>query len=75
MRKANQEIKDEKILDEILSGVTICRVAMMDGELPYIIPFNYGYSDGCLYIHMVILKLAITSMTGKQSSNASMLTR
>ena len=51
MRKTNQEIKDDKILDEILSGVTICRVAMMDGDLPYIAPFNYGYSNGCLYIH------------------------
>jgi len=51
MRKTNQEIKDEKILKEILLGATICRVAMMDGERPYIIPFNYGYMDGCMYIH------------------------
>ncbi len=51
MRKTNQEIKDEKILKEILSGATICRLAMMDGERPYIIPFNYGYRDGCIYIH------------------------
>lgn len=51
MRKANREIKDEAILEEILLGAIICRVAMMDGELPYIVPFNYGYKDGCLYIH------------------------
>jgi len=51
MRKARQEITDELILKEILSGAILCRVAMMDGDLPYIIPFNYGYRDGCLYIH------------------------
>lgn len=51
MRKANQEIKDQKVLEEILSAAIICRVAMMDGDLPYIIPFNYGYRDGCFYIH------------------------
>ena len=51
MRKARQEIKDEKALEEILRGATICRMAMMDGDLPYIIPFNYGYRDGCLFIH------------------------
>lgn len=51
MRKAKQEIRDEKILAEILSGAIICRVAMLDGDRPYIIPFNYGYSDGCLFIH------------------------
>jgi len=51
MRKARLEIKDVKALEEILRGATICRMAMMDGDLPYIIPFNYGYRDGCLFIH------------------------
>lgn len=51
MRKANQEIKDKKVLEEILATATICRVAMMDGDLPYIVPFNYGYSEGIIYIH------------------------
>jgi len=51
MRKARQEIKDVRALEEILRGATICRMAMMDGDLPYIIPFNYGYRDGCLFIH------------------------
>jgi len=51
MRKVNQEIRDEEVLKEILSGAVICRVAMMDGNLPYIIPFNYGYKEGCIFIH------------------------
>jgi nitroimidazol reductase NimA-like FMN-containing flavoprotein (pyridoxamine 5'-phosphate oxidase superfamily) len=51
MRKARQEIKDKHTLEEILSGAILCRVAMIDGDLPYIIPFNYGYSNGALYIH------------------------
>lgn len=51
MRKARQEIKDRSILEEILSGAILCRVAMMNGDLPYILPFNYGYSNGALYIH------------------------
>lgn len=24
---------------------------MLDGDRPYIIPFNYGYREGCIYIH------------------------
>jgi nitroimidazol reductase NimA-like FMN-containing flavoprotein (pyridoxamine 5'-phosphate oxidase superfamily) len=51
MRKVNQEIKDPKVLEEILSAAIICRVAMLDGDLPYIVPFNYGYKEGCIYIH------------------------
>jgi len=51
MRKSNQEIKDPAILDQILSKAVVCRVAMMDGDMPYIVPLNFGYSDGCIYIH------------------------
>ncbi|MFH0756677.1 MAG: pyridoxamine 5'-phosphate oxidase family protein [Bacteroidota bacterium] len=51
MRKANQEIKDKKVLEEILAGAVICRLALMDGDRPYILPFNYGFQDGSIYIH------------------------
>jgi len=51
MRKTNQEIRDRQVLQEILQGAVICRIAMMDGDRPYILPVNYGYSDGCLFIH------------------------
>ena len=51
MRKSRQEIKDELSLEEILGNAIICRMAMLDGGLPYIIPFNYGYQEGCIYIH------------------------
>lgn len=51
MRKTNQEITDQNIIEEILSRSRICRIAMMDGNRPYILPFNYGYNNKCLYIH------------------------
>ncbi len=51
MRKKNQEIADPKIIEEILKESEICRLAMMDGDKPYILPFNYGYKDNCIYIH------------------------
>jgi len=51
MRKSRQEITDQGILEDILSNQVICRLAMVDGDRPYIIPVNYGYREGCLYIH------------------------
>jgi len=51
MRKAKQEISDQSILEEILENALICRLAMMDGARPYLLPFNYGYREGCIYIH------------------------
>lgn len=51
MRKANQEITDKLILEEILKQTQICRLAMIDNGNPYILPFNFGYYQNCIYIH------------------------
>lgn len=51
MRKSRQEITDPGVLEEILGRQVICRLAMMDGDRPYMVPVNYAYREGCLYIH------------------------
>jgi hypothetical protein len=51
MRKANQEITDSKILEAVLKKATIIRLAMVDNGMPYLLPFNFGYSENCVYIH------------------------
>ena len=51
MRKSRLEITSRDVLEEILSTQLICRLAMIDGGKPYLLPFNYGFSDGCLFIH------------------------
>jgi len=51
MHRKNNEITDKRIIEEILTDSKICRVAIMDAEFPYIVPFNYGYQDNALYFH------------------------
>lgn len=51
MRKVNQEITDKTIIEEILKTATICRLGLIDYLKPYILPVNYGYKDGFIYIH------------------------
>lgn len=51
MRRFRQEITDRKIIEEILSGSEICRLGFIDGQRAYVLPFNYGYHDNCIYIH------------------------
>ena len=29
----------------------VCRIALADGIDPYVVPMNYGYGDGSLYLH------------------------
>jgi len=54
MRKHNQEITDKPVLEEILTQATICRIAMVDHGEPYLLPFNYGYRNNCIYIHCAL---------------------
>jgi len=51
MRKKNQEICDPETIQTILKTSRICRIAMVDGDVPYILPFNYGFADNHIYIH------------------------
>jgi len=51
MRRDLQEIKDKSIIDKILSTSEICRLGFIDNDRAYILPFNYGYQDGFIYIH------------------------
>lgn len=51
MRRKDKSIDDPAVIEEILSGSEIVRVAMMDGDKPYIVALNYGYFENALYIH------------------------
>ena len=51
MRRNDKQITDQKLMEEILSNNTICRIALSDGEKPYVIPMNYGYNDRVFYFH------------------------
>lgn len=51
MRRKKQEVTDKRIIEEILSTSEICRLGFIDNGRPYILPFNYGYQDGFIFIH------------------------
>ncbi len=51
MRRNEKEIKDTKIIKEILVKSNICRIALIDEEFPYIIPMNFGYYKNTIYFH------------------------
>lgn len=55
MRRDDRQVTDSKALQEILAACKVCRIAMADGNTPYLVPMNYGYRlDGqqlTLYFH------------------------
>lgn len=51
MRRTDKEINDPKVIEKILKRAEICRIALIDDNKSYIVPMNYGYKDGCIYLH------------------------
>ena len=47
-------IEDKQRVEEILTRCDICYVGITDLEgNPYVIPMNFGYRDGVIYLHSV----------------------
>lgn len=51
MRRSDKEIVDRSQIEAIIKRALVCRAALCDDGQPYVIPVNFGYDDGCLYIH------------------------
>lgn len=54
MRRNDREIKEQTEIKEVIKKANVCRLALIDGELPYIVALNFGYKPGnpsCLYFH------------------------
>ena len=55
MRRKDREITHIHAILDLVSECRVCRLAMTDGGVPYIVPLNYGYeyADGALtfYFH------------------------
>jgi nitroimidazol reductase NimA-like FMN-containing flavoprotein (pyridoxamine 5'-phosphate oxidase superfamily) len=44
LRRKDRLVTDEEQIDKILSSCDVCRVAMVDGGAPYVVPMNFGYT-------------------------------
>jgi hypothetical protein len=51
MRKKDREITDRKAMEAIISGAEVCRIALCDGNEPYVVPVSFAYRDNAIYFH------------------------
>lgn len=51
MIRKDKEITDPKEIEEIIEQADVCRVAMVDNGMPYVVPLCFGFSDHALYFH------------------------
>ncbi|MCB2195644.1 MAG: pyridoxamine 5'-phosphate oxidase family protein [Bacteroidetes bacterium] len=54
MRRKDRLIENLPEIEEIIKKSDVCRIAMVDGNLPYMVTMNFGYKAGnpaCLFFH------------------------
>ncbi len=51
MRRSDKEIKDSQTIQKVIEEAQICRIGLVDGNEPYVVPMNFGYKENTLYLH------------------------
>lgn len=51
MRRNDKAITDREEIDSIIHISSVCRLAMCEDGLPYVVPLCFGYKEGTLYFH------------------------
>lgn len=53
---ANRMTNDPKIIQKIIDTCEACYVGMIDQDhKPYVLPFNFGFEEGIIYLHSAIM--------------------
>jgi len=71
MLKKDREITDPSEMEHVLKRGEIISVAMCQDDQPYVLPFNYGFLNGLIYIHSATkgFKLEVLAKNPKVSFN------
>jgi len=51
MRRKDREVEDKSAIERTLRRAMVCRVAMCDGQTPYVVPMCFGCAGDRLYLH------------------------
>ena len=51
MRRKDKEITDPAEIEKIIQEAQTCRLAMVDGSRPYVVPLSFGFEGDSLYFH------------------------
>lgn len=51
MRRREKEVTDLNLLHGVMHAARVCRLGMVDGAEPYVIPLSFGFDGKDLYFH------------------------
>ena len=51
MRRSEKAVTDRAEIDAIIRASEVCRLAMAQDGVPYVVPLNFGYDGESVYFH------------------------
>jgi uncharacterized protein len=51
MRRKDRELTNMADIEAVLKKAFVCHLGLADGDQPYVVPMNFGYQDGHIYVH------------------------
>jgi nitroimidazol reductase NimA-like FMN-containing flavoprotein (pyridoxamine 5'-phosphate oxidase superfamily) len=54
MRRKDREISDASSIHSFIKKATVCRLGMINGDKPYVVPLCFGFQDNVLYFHSAV---------------------
>ena len=51
MRRKDKEVTDKAAMESIIRASLVCRIALCDGDRPYVVPMCFGYDGRSIYLH------------------------
>jgi len=51
VRRKEKEIANIDGIEKVIKSVDVCRIGLIDGDEPYVVPVCFGYERGALYFH------------------------
>lgn len=51
MRKSEREITSRTEIDAVIRQCQVCRLGLVDGQEPYVVPMCFGYDGRVLFFH------------------------
>jgi nitroimidazol reductase NimA-like FMN-containing flavoprotein (pyridoxamine 5'-phosphate oxidase superfamily) len=59
MRLKDREISDETGIQAIINNAVVCRLGIVNGNTPYVVPLCFGFKDNTLYFHSALKGLKV----------------
>lgn len=54
MRRSEKQVNDSDSIQKIIKNALVCRLALADGDQPYVIPVSFGIDNSELYVHSAL---------------------